>query len=370
MSTRPWLTPTLLAALCLPLSATGNIACNQLQCAEGTIDRDGECVPAELDPDTAACGEGTQLGTDGKCEPVFPPTVCDDLTTVAVLDEETGIITCEGNGTGGTCDTNLPCPSAASNKVSVCGRIYDMEDDRQLRAASPTMQECGHGGATDGPCEVDIKFYDALDFAGNPTGTTPLSYDSLYIDDCGRFIAKNVQRPQLPYLGIGTDDAPGGSQYRLTGLAFPVVSGQVRNNQRVYVVQESTNQMWSSTGGVSPSFIDQGVYMGIFYYHSPDTTGSVPVAGVTVTSNGAVRVNDDYYFTDTTVTQRTTVTANGPTGPNGAALMLNSSLVEHSGQGAEPGTGCVWPSDLAASIPGVLFFNPRVAEDAQGNECP
>jgi hypothetical protein len=97
--------------------------------------------------------------------------------------------------------------------------------------------------------------------------------------------------------------------------------------------------------------------------------GTTPVAGVTVTSNGSVRASDDFYFTDTVATTRLDTTPTGPTGANGAALLLNSSLVEHSGQGAEP-NGCVWPSDLAASIPGVLFFNPRIAEMSNGDACP
>ena len=265
----------------------------------------------------------------------------------------------------GDCNGPVTCPGAGANKVTVCGRLYDLETDTKIRAAVPAFASCGSGDeAEDGPCRLDLRFYDALDFASNPT-TTPLAVQALHMDDCGRYVAENVELPALGFLALVVDDATAvPDDHRLTAAAFAVSSGQVRENQRSYVVRKSTDVKWSNDVGFGAStFVDRGVLMSIFYQ---DTA---PVAGVTVTSNGAVRATDDYYFTDTEAKLRYTVTATGPTQANGAALLLNSSLVQHSGQGAEP-PGCVWPSDLGASVPGVLWVLPRIAEASGGGACP
>jgi hypothetical protein len=363
MSTRSWLS-SLATTLVAGLLLAPSLSCAQLECADGTIERDGTCVAADTDPDDANCGPGTVLGDSGQCEPELPPTVCDELSTVPEVDPVTGNIVCVGVGGPGGCQANLPCPTAASGKVTVCGRLFDVETDEPLEAASPTFMPCDNGGADDGPCELSVTFYDALDFAGNPTGAVPIVPTEFTLDDCGRYVAKDMTRPQLGFLGIGVDDGTGGD-YRLSGVAIPVSAGLTRNNMKTYVARESTNLLWSNADGVnlSPSFVDRGVFVSIFQYDGD------PVAGVTVTDSNGARPNDDYYFSDTDPFTRTMVVPGGPTGANGTALLLNSSLVEHSGAGAEP-DGCVWPSDLAASIPGVMFINPRNAETPAGAECP
>ncbi len=363
MSTNLWMSlATVSAALVL------QAGCDGAECADGTIEQDGFCVPADVALDDSQCGEGTVLGDSGFCEPAMPPTVCGP-NTIENTEIDPGVITCEGVGGVNDCSMPLPCPGAASNKVTVCGRLRDVQTDAVIEEAAPTFLDCDPAAPSDtGPCQIEISFYDALDFAGNPTGAAKLKPQNFHMDDCGRYVAENINRPSLGFLGIATEDASGApDDHRLTGVAFPVTSGQVRNNQQTYVVTRATDVAWSTDPDVGfPStntFIDKGVFMSIFRH------GNTPVAGVTVTSNGSPRANDDYYFTDTDPVTRLDTTPTGPTGVNGAALLLNSSLVEHSGQGGEP-SGCVWPSDLAASIPGVLFFNPRIAEDAGGNECP
>jgi hypothetical protein len=362
MSTNLWISLAA-ASAALVLQA----GCNGTECADGTIEQNGFCVPATDDPSDSLCGEGTVLGDSGFCEPAMPPTVCGE-NTIEDTEQEPGVITCVGQGGPSDCNSNLACPGAASGKVTVCGRLFDVQTDTRILAAAPTFADCDLANpAAEGPCHVKITFYDALDFAGNPTGATPLQPQNFRLDDCGRYVAENINRPSLGFLGIATDNANAPEDLRLTGVAFPVTSGQVRNNQQTYVVTQATNVAWSTDPDVgftaANGFIDRGVFMPLFRH------GTVPVAGVTVTSNGSVRAADDYYFTDTDPSTRLDTTPTGPTGVNGAALLLNSSLVEHSGTGGEP-AGCVWPSDLAASIPGVLFLNPRIAETSTGAECP
>lgn len=297
---------------------------------------DAAARDAQIDAATSDAGGGTE--DDSGVDPVVP----DD------------------------CSGPVSCPSAAADKVTVCGRLYDVETDTELRAAAPTLASCGSGAeATDGPCQLAIRFYDALDFAGNPTSATPLAVQAFQIDDCGRYVAQNVDLPALGFLGVVVDDAAAApDDHRLTAVAFAVSSGQVRDDQRSYVVSKSTDAKWSTDVGLgATTFVDRGVLMSIFYQ------GTAPAAGVTVTANGAVRASDDYYFTDTDAKLRYSVTATGPTQANGAALLLNSSLVEHSGQGAEP-SGCVWPSHFGISVPGVLWVLPLIAELSTGGECP
>lgn len=247
------------------------------------------------------------------------------------------------------CDAPVTCPSAAVGKVTVCGRLYDVETDAEIRAATP----------------LALSFYDALDFAANPAGATSLAVQALQIDDCGRYVAENIALPGNGFLGLIVDDAVAApDDHRATAAAIAVSSGQVHASQRAYVIRRSTDVQWSvDVGFGANTFVDRGVLMAIFFY------GTAPVAGVTVTSDGLVRAADDYYFSDADPALRSTVVTGGPTQANGAALLLNSSLVQHSGQGAEP-LGCVWPSNIGASVPGVLWVLPRVAQLSGGGECP
>lgn len=266
------------------------------------------------------------------------------------------------------CGPDLACPTASPGRVSVCGRLFDVETGVGIEAASPRWQACGSGEeATDGPCQLDIRFYDALDFAGNPNGATPLTYQTLLRDDCGRFVAHNVQRPSLGFLGIGVDDGAGQpDDHRLTGVAFAVSSGQVRSREPVFALQRATDTAWSAQAGLGAStFVDRGAILTLF----TDDEGT-PVPGVRVTSNGSVRAADDFYYSDLDPKTRATVDpSRTTTGPNGASLMLNSSLVEHSGAGGEP-AGCSWSSGLAASIPGVLFVQRTILEsNSTGGSC-
>src|SRR5690242_4609053 len=76
--------------------------CRPTECPPGTVERDGTCEPPNSAVDPGVCGEFTELVGD-RCVPTFPPTVCEDGTTEAVTDPDTGVTTCRG--TGGL----LPC---------------------------------------------------------------------------------------------------------------------------------------------------------------------------------------------------------------------------------------------------------------------
>jgi hypothetical protein len=266
-----------------------------------------------------------------------------------------------------SCDVPLPCPAPDVGKVSVCGQLHDAETSAPIQAASPTFLACGtDGAATDGPCQLALQLYDALDFAGNPTGAVPLPADEVVVDDCGRFRAHNVTRPALGFLGLAVDDADGAADaHRLSGTARPAASGAVLAGLRLDAVTVATDTTWTTQAGlVGDSLAERGVILATF------VDGDTPVAGVTMTRNGAPVPAGTYYFSDTAPASRTTVDPEQTsTGADGAALMLGSSLVEHSGDGGERGD-CAWTSGLAASIPGVVFTTTYRLEGPGGGDCP
>jgi hypothetical protein len=178
----------------------GNVSCSRVECGTGTVERDGTCEPTDLQPGSANCAPGTVLGPMG-CE-VEVPTQCDPMSTREEFDEDTGITTCVGVG-GSGCSAVLPCPTPDGTNVTLCGQIYDTETDQPVVGTDPTATRCNPAEPTaDGPCSLDLKFYDALDFAQNPDTAQPLVPEDnggVYVDDCGRYRGENIPPPTFPF---------------------------------------------------------------------------------------------------------------------------------------------------------------------------
>lgn len=264
------------------------------------------------------------------------------------------------------------CPVPDPGKVSVCGWLRDAETDDLLGTISPSWQDCAamNPRPTSGPCAVEVAFYDALMFAGNPTGSQPLQPSRLTVNTCGRFIAENLPSPALGFMAIAVDDHPELAQeaYVLSAQAFPSMANLRLDSLQVYVVRRTTDVAWTTTAGSpfgSSTFNARGAYLPIFRHRG------APVAGVVVTENGQSQPGDDYYFSDLDPFERTTINpGQASTGANGSALVVDSALVNHSGQGGIPAPdGCVWPNDLADAIPGVYFVHHRDSEDTNGDVC-
>ncbi|MGB7212321.1 MAG: hypothetical protein WBC97_06785 [Gemmatimonadales bacterium] len=262
-----------------------------------------------------------------------------------------------------TAPTTLDCPAPVAGKITVCGQIADVESGAFLEAAGATGAPCGTSPSADGPCSVAIGFYDADDFAANPSAATPLASATLYVDDRGRYRAENLTAPPSGYLAVSVDDALGtDDRHRPTVVVTPTAVGEFQV-LRAFVTRNQTDSAWSAAAGlVGPTFADSGVIAAIFRYQG------VGRSGVTITRSGTTAPADDYYFSDAGQTH-STVVSSGPTGTNGGALLLNSGLVQHSGTGGEP-TACHWPSTIAASIPGVVFVQLIDAETAADALCP
>jgi hypothetical protein len=300
-------------------------------------------VVADLAGCTDMCGDFTHFDRNlFACVPDFPATVCEPETTVEVAGDD-GVIECIGIGDPDGCRAP-PCPVPDAGKVTVCGQLVDVETSAVIETAAG---------------DLTVELYDALDFASDPDGALPLPYDSLVINQCGQFAVTNVPKPALGYLGIATDDAAG-DDYALTGVALPVASGDRIQDLNLYATRRSTDAAWTATAGDpfgGASFSEVGVHAAIYLLDGN------PVEGVRITENSAPDPASDYYFSDADPATRTTVDpAQASTGPNGTALIVDSALVNHGGEGGDLPAGCRWPSGLADAIPGVVFILERHAE--------
>jgi hypothetical protein len=246
-----------------------------------------------------------------------------------------------------------PCPEPPSNRVTVCGRIFDVETGGMIDPL--VVGEVCRDGVTSGACVLDVEPYDALAYAQD-TSIDPQDYATKYMDSCGRFEITDIVRPGLGYLGLGIDDRGATDDYGIGGAAFAISNGERLNGFHAYAVKHTTDASWTAAALLTgQSFLERGVILMEFH----DAQGN-PVEGVTVVQGGAPQTASDYYFSDTTAdTHRTIDPLQNTTGANGSALKINSTLVEHSGTGG----GCAdWSSALATTIPGVMLYAPRECE--------
>ncbi len=182
-------------------------------------------------------------------------------------------------------------------------------------------------------------------------------------------MAQGVAAPALGFVAIATDDVSGGSDdYLTTAAIFSATAGLQINNINIFATRYSTDDHWISSAGnpfSDSNFNEIGAFVPIFRYLDD------PVAGVTITVNDITYADDDYYFSDSSSSTRSTIDANlTGTGINGTGIIVNSSLSDHSGTGSEP-SGCEWPSVLADSIPGVLMVQEiEAVTTGTSTSCP
>lgn len=359
-------------ALVLALPAIALLAasgCSSLECGANTIERDGECVGA---PGTnRECGPGTIYNAEsGRCENELFENggVCGPNTTVEVSDA--GVRTCVGTG-GGTADCNqpLPCPNPTEpNSVSLCGRVFDLEDSRPL--------DDGVAGNGEPYKEVELRVLDPLAFIMSPT---PPIIVKAYPDACGRFAIINAERPSFGFIAITVEDISDdagnpvmGDNRVITGIADAVTAGQVLPTQRAWTLRRTTDQAWSTAAGFTSgqTFGKMGVYIPIFVSGAPlapfaaAPTRDVKTAIIdTGTGMRAVRASQDFYFDDANPLERKMlVPAKNETGANGTSLfIMQPQLANFSGLGNAPAATC-WAVNPAAAPVGGAFVQERTAE--------
>lgn len=262
------------------------------------------------------------------------------------------------------CELPLPCPMPESDKLSICGRILDVDSDLPLAIAGPPMSCSGESA---GPCSLDMSFYDALEFANNGEGTTPLDLDAVVVDSCGRFRAVNVQSPALGFVAIGVDDPV--DVFVLAAVTRASSAGAVLDDTEVFAITAASDQAWTTSAGDpfgGPTFSAAGAALLLF------EDNGARVAGVTATVSGnPVMSGNGFYFASDSADRLAAIDNGiGSTSNVGAVLVTNSSLVDHSGTGSERG-GCEWDSALADAISGVIFVAPRrLVSSGSQLDCP
>ena len=331
--------------------------CKDVECGDGTIERDGTCEPADTTVGNAKCGANTIVVGD-QCVPKFEPTVCDPATTEEDLDTATNVITCIGTG-GGGCGAALACPTPSAGKQTICGQLFDFETGDAFSASSAAGTRCNPAmPATSGPCALRINAYDALAFAMNP-GTAPLAVGDAYIDDCGRYRLTDITPPAAsPFIALGMDDidpTKAGPQgvTNATGIATGAAPDMAVKDVEVFTVPLATAAKWQMTGGLS---LAGGIYAMVF--RAKRAPSKLPQAGVQVLKGGAMSAADDFYFVSTDVTRERVDASATTTGANGTALvtnvMLSAGPTNTGTQGPLPAQ-CTWSAHAAQTVAGVVF---------------
>jgi hypothetical protein len=336
-------------------------SCKNVDCGDGTTERDGVCVAAGVTTGNATCGPFTQLqGT--QCAPVLPPTVCDPGSTKEEVDNM-GVTTCIGTGAGG-CSARLACPAPTDGKQTVCGQIYDFETNEPFADAAATGEECKDGVLT-GPCALGIRAYDAVAFAQSNGAAPPLATDPVYIDDCGRYIVPAITQPGAsPFIALGFDDKVGtpgpGGVTNAVGIATGAAPNTATRDLDGFIVRAATAGAWAGTGGPSlaagifapvyrPSRAGREVASGVTFTFGPMTS---PPAYPTMTNMGR-----DYYFASGATTRMSLDPAANATGANGTALVSGATLAElYSGGGGGLPASCLWDVHAGAAVSGVVFI--------------
>jgi len=348
--------------------ATGSTSCKDLECGVGTIERDGSCQPSDETVGNAMCGPFTMLQGD-KCVPMFPPTECDPSTTAPDVDPETGVTTCIGTG-GGGCSGPLACPTPSAGKQTICGQLYDFENNMTFGQSGATGAKCSAATA-DGPCSLGIRAYDAIQFGTNPATAVPLAVGDVYIDDCGRYRLTDITVPSGPFIGLGIDDADGAKMGPLgttntVGVATPKSVSTATKDFEAWIVKKSTTDQWAASGGPP---LSGGIYANVFRGHR---TGFDTQAGVQTTRSNNPNTANDYYFTAAQTARQTVDAAATVTGVNGTALITNAAVSEsvaYSATGGIP-SSCVWEGHAGASIPNLVFIQIFRPVNAVAQTCP
>lgn len=328
----------------------GTAGCQSVICGANTFEVNGVCVTSDGGLPRGTCGAGTVYDpTTGVCKNVdFADR--GDAGVIGLCGENTSQVFNDAGepvcvGTGGTdCDSKLPCEAPDSDKVSICGRIYDTE----------TTQAVGDGSKLPA---LTIQFYDPIEF--NDKGGESEVKGSGQIDKCGRFTSKNVSRPATGYLALAVDDQghPQVNVYALTAVPMETEGGQIVSDLDGFATRRETIMKWNDGAGLKevegkPFMEHRGIYMPIYI----DTTkppvppfSGTPVAGVQVTEGTTTVIPADEYFDDTDPLSRASVKKDqAATGPNGSGILLHASLGTYSGKGGEPAK-CMWPATPAGT---------------------
>jgi hypothetical protein len=359
----------------LAFATTAAPACKSIECGTGTIERDGTCAPSDETIGTGKCGPFTMLHGE-QCVPMFPPTICDPITT----EEDTGsdgVTTCKGTGVSAGCSGPITCPSPTPGKQTICGQIYNFQNDAKFQGATTGMV-CA-GTETTGPCALQILAYDAVNFATDPMNTPPQDVGKVVIDDCGRYAVEDITPPGNAFLALGFDDrgqplGPSGVTVT-TGVATPTAADTKTTGFEAFVLDQSVIGTWTATMG--PPFAS-GIYAAVFRAHTCDGGTCIgdsfaTQSGVQITKSSVVNAANDYYFLGTEATRDHLDSTANATTMNGTGLLTGARVIDslaYSGTGGiTDTTNCQWENHAAANVPGLLFIQIYRKTAKLGKTC-
>jgi cysteine-rich repeat protein len=177
--------------------------CGGVECADGTTERDGECVVS-----ANGCGEGTQL-VDGACVPA--DTSCDEGTQ---FDEEAGrCVPAEGSCSDGT-TYDMGTGRCVADTSVVCGDGTAADD---TNICVPSDEACGAMTSLDdnGRCVVEAAV------CGDGSELDPNNNTCVLVDEaCGPNLALDSETGQcVATADVCTD--PGTAFDEESGLCLP-----------------------------------------------------------------------------------------------------------------------------------------------------
>jgi hypothetical protein len=350
--------------------------CTTVTCGVGTIERNGECAPADGIADPASCGSGTVLVGD-RC---VTTVECDSNTTKPVMNPD-GSISCVGINDKSPCGVPISCPAPSTGKQTICGQLYDITDNSPFQASDGDGTRCDLATPTaDGPCSLRMDAFNAVDFAGDPMGATPLNVGDKYLDNCGRYKFIDVTPPAAPFIGLGFDDAAAADAgppglTNAVGAALASNPDSSTDNFEAFIAPKATTDMWANGGPT----VATGFHVLIFRKHKCDANGTctgdrfAAQSGVQIYKGAQAVPNSDTYF-EASDTGHTMIDAGATsTGMNGTGLLTGATTIDGlvwTGMGGiTDTTSCTWEQHAAASIPGVVTFQIYRPTDQLGHTC-
>jgi hypothetical protein len=305
-------------------------ACNAPACGSGTVQqqqKDGtlKCIPTDVQAATTPCDVdgGDVVIVGGQC---VAAVKCDPTSTVEI----NGYCVSNGGTTTATCRT--PSPGHAC----VAGSILNFKDNQKSTVP------------------IHVELYDPITLlsGGNPIAT----YDS---PDGSSYVFQDFLAPQLTLIVVATGKTTPG--FTVTGAAAQGISNGNIYRLDTYALPAADSAAWGFD-------LSQGAQVAKFYKDAKPSPNNVianetmPVAGVTLTKDGAAAMGAAY-FNDT-------LTAVDPslmvTGMSGAALVaspipMGGMFPTFSGSGptASPITFEQLPGGSAPNLVLVTRFHPN-----------
>ncbi len=370
--------------------------CNRLECAKGTREEGGRCVPLAMPSGDAgvACGPNTYL-VGNQCIP--SEDICGPNTKVESVTDDAGVTSFVCKGLGGSQMPTCPDDFGPAGEFCVTGQVVYFVDDQgnymKTALADPNASE----DAT----WLKVEVYDPIEYAHDPTGAVPIA--TTQVDPkTGYFKVTGVPEPANGSVAMAIDELDPTHEDVIAQTATPYTAKAYQNIEGVSAFVVTTAQVadWTAKvggdsvlesigcaapeGGGERDLLNCGTWLGVYRKGKefdpgpvvegvePRTTnaaGSTPIDPETtfymgIDGNGEVQIDDPtagVVWTD----------GDGPhewTGVLGAVIRPKAGVRQYTGN-CGPGMercGCLWKAIQGGSVPGVIliqFMFPNSCND-------